>query len=343
MKKLGLEIIVHLLFWLSTAWLITSGFSIQAQEIELVDGIETVHIVRNRDWVLQLVTCIVASCIAFYGNAGLIITANRNKRGRKSILGSISIFGILVFLTYVLTEYTIFDDSLPIPREIAFGIAIFYFAISIAYGLVKSSIFNERRQQQLIVDKDRAELSLLRNQLQPHFLFNALNNLLSMVHPTDNPKLMDSIERLSQLLRFVIEGSKAEKISMEKEITFLENYIELQMLRFNEGEVDVAFHITGDHRRQVVESGLFIPFVENAFKYGTEPENRARIEIHFDLSQAHTVGFTIKNKVLLHNPNGIGTGIAVTQKRLGLMYPDKHELTLSKTGDFIVQLTIQTQ
>ena len=193
-----------------------------------------------------------------------------------------------------------------------------------------------------MVDKKQAELTLLRNQLQPHFLFNALNNLLSLVNPSENPKLANSFDRLSQLLRYVIEETSTDKVSIAKEIEFLKNYIQLQILRFNEGEVDIEFEVIGPYDSQQVEPGLFIVFLENAFKYGTEPEKTAKIQILFELSDPYSIQFQIKNKVLMRNINGVGTGIEATRKRLGLIYPEAHQLSIANAEEFLVKLIIKT-
>jgi sensor histidine kinase YesM len=336
-----IEVLVHFIFWVSTGWLITSGFSIQSHEIELINGAETVNIVRNNGFAYQLLSCIIVSFIAFYINFWFIVKSNQTN---KTKIWSIILVLATVFITiYFLTEIQIFRGALQIPKQIAFGVAIFYFSLSIAYSLIKKSILDTEYLQQLVIDKKQAELNLLRNQLQPHFLFNALNNLLSMVNSSKNPKLVNSFDKLSQLLRFVIEDNNADKNPIAKEIEFLKNYIDLQMLRFEEGEVNVQFNVFGEYNTQKVEPGLFIPFVENAFKYGTEPEKSASIEIDFNLSESQSIEFKIKNKALLQNLKGVQTGIEATRKRLDLIYPDKHKLTISNNDDFIVILTIHTK
>ncbi len=341
MNKFWIETIIHILFWVSTAWLITSSFSIQSHEIELNNGIETVNIVRNNGVAYQLLLCIMVSFFAFYINYWLLI--KRKGLAAMKTWGVIYVFAVLLIVTYFLVEFRFFLKTPPIPKQIAFGVAIFYFSLSIAYSLFKKSLQDTASLQKLTIDKKQAELNLLRNQLQPHFLFNALNNLLSMVKPSENPKLVSSIDKLSQLLRFVIEDTKAEKIPISKEIEFLKNYIDLQKLRFDEGEVSVQFIVNGGNNHQKVEPGLFIPFVENAFKYGTEPEKPTTIEIEFDLTKPDVVQFTSKNKIMMVNNNGIGSGIEATRKRLALVYPDHHKLQILNAEDFIVHLNIITQ
>jgi len=308
-----------------------------------VNGIEEVKIFRNSGLAYQLLICILFSFIAFYINAWLIIKNSLTCNVTNLIGYVIVTFIILSALVYAITEIRFLGFAPPIPKLIAFGVSTFYFSLSIAYALVKNSIYANYRNQQLLIDKKQAELSLLRNQLQPHFLFNALNNLLSMVNHSANPKLESSFDQLSHLLRFVIEDNKAEKISISKETEFLKNYIELQMLRFEKGEVSIQFNVKGEYDEQKIEPGLFIPFVENAFKYGTEPEKTSKIDIQFDLSKTDSVKFEIKNNMMMTNTNSIGTGIETTKKRLDLIYPGKHKLKISNEDEFIVQLIISTQ
>jgi len=341
MKKNWIEAVIHIIFWVSTAWLITSGFSVVSQDIEVINGVETVHTVKGNYLIYKLL-CIVVSMIAFYMNAWLIFRWNRVRTGKSPVWYPALVFMILLIVMYVVTEVRLIPNAAPLPKELAFGIAIFYFALSIAYSLTKLLIYNNRRQQELLVDKKQAELTLLRNQLQPHFLFNAINNLLSLVHPSDNPKLVNSFDRLSKLLRYVIEESGTDKVPVTKEIEFLKNYIQLQLLRFNDGEVDIDFRVNGPYDAQQVEPGLFIVFVENAFKYGTEPEKAARIEITFDLSERNSIRFLIRNEVLMKNRDGVGTGIEATRKRLDLIYPNAYQLSIQHEEYFNVELTINT-
>ncbi len=343
MRKLWIEAIIHIIFWGSTTWLIASSFSIQSHEIDINNGEEIVNIVRNNSLIYQILFIILVAAFLFYFNSKIIYKLNQTNK--KTALGySAMSFLIALIVVYIVTNLKLYVKFLPLPKQIAFGIVFFYFAISIAYGLAKLWLYDLKRHQQLVLDKKQTELALLRNQIQPHFLFNALNNLLSMVNPFENPKLTDSFERLSQLLRYVIDEAQKDRVSINQEITFIENYIELQLLRFSENEVNVDFKVIGNYNTQMVEPGLFIIFVENAFKYGTEPEKIANIEIFFDLTKKDTILFQIKNKVMLKNVSGNGTGIETTKKRLELIYPNTHHLSISITDvEFFVDLTLKTE
>lgn len=342
MKLRWVERIIHILFWVSTGWLILSGFSIQSHEIEVVNDLETVIVNRSTGLIYQLLGCILVSIVLFYLNTWMILRQHKVNAKSPIWYSVFILMGVLVVI-YLGSEYRFFDRSPYLPIQISSGIVIFYFSISIAYSLLKILINHHQREQQLLVDKKQAELTLLRNQLQPHFLFNVINNLLSMVNSADNPKLASSFDRLSKLLRYVIEENNTNKVKVSNEISFLKNFIDLQLLRFSEDEVNVIFEIKGDYLDQPVEPGIFISFVENAFKYGTEPEIRATIEIKFDLTNPDKIKFYIKNKTMMINRSEPGTGIETTQRRLELIYPNMHKLFISNENDFIVKLSIQTR
>jgi uncharacterized membrane-anchored protein YhcB (DUF1043 family) len=341
MKNRILEIMLHGVFWAATAWLLASSFSVQMRLMQIIDGVETIKIVRNGRLMWQILACIAVGAMVFYTTVWWLLRQSELKK--QAVLLPILAFGMGILLVQTFIIYDVEPEQPPLPQPVAFGIVTFYFTVSIAYSIAKLYYRNHERQQQLQLDKKQTELTLLRNQLQPHFLFNALNNLLSMVKPNENPKLVDSFERLSQLLRHVIEETQTEKVSIRKEITFLENYIELQKLRFNDNEVLVNFSVKGEYLDQKIEPGLYITFVENAFKYGTEPEQNCVIDMDFDLSKPENIYFSIKNKVMIYNVMGNKTGIETTRRRLALIYPDKHQLLVKQKEHFIVTLNIQTQ
>jgi hypothetical protein len=341
MKSRIVEIFLHILFWSTTAWLLTNSFSVQFRQLKIIDGIETVNVIRNNTVMWQILKCIAVGAIIFYISFWKIILNKKFKK--ESIFWLLLYLGIGILFTYLINiSHTVPNQPL-LPLPISYGIVIFYFTVSVAYGIAKLFYRAQQLQQQILIDKKQTELTLLRNQLQPHFLFNALNNLLSMVEPNKNPKLADSFERLSFLLRYVIEETQSEKVSIQKEISFLKNYVELQKLRFNENEVIVNFSVKGEYLVQKIEPGLYITFVENAFKYGTEPEQKCEIDIHFDLTNKNSIYFKIQNIVMVSNIKSNKTGIETTQKRLGLIYPDKHELNIQQNEKFIVNLKIWTQ
>lgn len=335
---------LHAVFWMLTGYLIVNSFSIESQEVEVLNGVETVLIVRNDSLYWQLVSVLLLAFVLAYANLWNLALLNRERSRRKAIRNMALLLVAGVVAVVSITTFGWFGEGLRLPRPISFGVLFFYLAISTAYGLAREWQLNQQRQQRLVLEKKQAELMLLRNQLQPHFLFNALNNLLYMVDQQQFPKLADGFERLSQLLRYVVEEPPKGKVAMKKELEFLRNYAAMQLLRFEEGEVNFKLDVKGDFDAQLVEPGLFLPFVENAFKYGTEPEKQSNIQVDFDLTQSDVVVFKIANhnfRQQLAIP-GTGSGIATTRRRLHLTYPQKHTLSISEEDPFIVELSLHT-
>ncbi|MCF8262457.1 MAG: histidine kinase [Melioribacteraceae bacterium] len=337
MGKKSIEILINILFWTGTLWLILNSFSITFHEIQIENGIETVEIIRDSDIILELSAYLSVALLLFYLNLFLFhkyLSSKVHLIWYSSGLVFLSILGWLIVSSYLQK----------VPSSISIGVILFYYSISAAYGLAKNWLRSEHQKQKLIAEKKQFQLTLLRNQLQPHFLFNALNNLLSMVDQKKSPLLAESIEKLSFLLRYVVEENSAEKVSVKNEIEFLRNYSELQLLRFEKGEVDFKLSVNGNFDEQLVEPGVFVSFIENAFKYGTEPETHSKIEVNFDLSSHGKIKFLVKNKTLhksvsIQNPR---TGISSVKKRLELIYPDKHKLRIISNENFLVDMELIT-
>jgi sensor histidine kinase YesM len=345
MKTKWIEISINILFWVVTAWFISSSFSIQAQELELVNDQEFVRIVRNETIFRKLIFCIALSFVAFYINLWNINTNYRRFNKTRVVVVAVLLLSSVLVLFYGLEASIFGADSISLPVAIGVGVFVFYVTVSSSYGVVKILIKAEQQQQQLLMAKKQAELNLLRNQLQPHFLFNALNNLLSLVEQQQSPQLANAFDKLSQLLRYVIEETKNERVPLEKEIEFIKNYATLQLLRFETDEVRFKFSIVGDFLDQQLEPGLLIPFVENAFKYGTEPENSSTIDLKIVLPKPNELYFSITNDLLSYNNtnDNTGTGIRAAKERLELVYPGKYSLKITKDEHYKVELILRTK
>ena len=342
MGKNWIEIIINIVFWLITGSLIVSGFSIEGEEIMIVNGVETIEIFRDQDLLRKLLVVVAISAIFFYINLKNVSNLNRKEKRLKIFLVVLSLL-VLPILVYYTIEHLLYIH-LMLPHTIVLGIFIFYFTCSVAYGITKVWQRAERQKQQLALEKKQTELSLLRAQLHPHFLFNVLNNLLSMVDQKKNPVLATSLDRLSGLLRYVVYDTDGENVTVRKEIEFINNFAELQMQRFENDEIDFELEIIGEHDFQKIEPGIFIPFVENVFKYGIEPEKKSKIKISFDLTDPNTIIFDSSNPIYpaLQKNKGNGSGISSAKARLELVYPNSHKLTIAENGTFEVHLEFKT-
>ena len=347
MLKKGVEIILNMLFWGMTSWIVVHFFSVENQEIEVINGIEKIKISRDPFIEKALLIGQLFKAILFYLNFWLLIDHfGKGKLMKTFWYKSVSLFLVIFGLEVIFIHQFIVPSGCPLPWTLELLIAEFYYAFSLAYGFTKVSSKNEIDKQELVFQKKQAELNLLRSQLHPHFLFNTLNNLLSLSYQTDNPELSEAISRLSDLLRFVIYDTQNEKINLEKEIAFLQDFIQLNLIRFEKEELDIKFEVHGEPENFQIEPGILIPFVENAFKYGARPEANSFIYIEINCEKRGIIFFKISNSKHsiadhLEIKEG-GVGLKNCKERLALVYPNCHELNITDEEHYLVELTIKT-
>jgi len=194
--------------------------------------------------------------------------------------------------------------------------------------------------------KTQAELKFLKSQIHPHFLFNTLNNLYGY-SIENSPKAPEMILKLSSLLRFMIYESNVSYISLSKEISLVQQYIQLEQQRYGD-RLELSLNISGDIQHKVIAPLLLIPLLENAFKHGTSEQldtcwislnlNVRGDEMFFKLINSKDNS----NSVISEFPGGIG--LQNVKKRLELLYPNKHDFSVKDTEDtFIVNLRLVLQ
>jgi hypothetical protein len=222
---------------------------------------------------------------------------------------------------------------LDVSHQVFLFLAVFFFSL-----ILKISY----RWRQSEREKLNAELSYLKAQINPHFLFNTLNSIYSLaIEKSDQTPA--AIIKLSGMMRYVISDAGHHLVSLSKEIEYLHNYIELQKVRFG-NEVPLSFTVNGVYAGKQIAPLILISFVENAFKHGinASEDSDIRIDINITSHQLHFTSFN--NKVSVQKmPEDIGgLGIDNTKKRLELLYPGRH--TLEITDDphyFFVSLLLQ--
>jgi two-component system, LytTR family, sensor kinase len=216
--------------------------------------------------------------------------------------------------------------------------------ISIAYFFLKEWAKSELKQTQLQANQFSTEIKFLKSQINPHFLFNTLNNLFSMAQKKDNDELADSISKLSGMMRYMIYDSNAESVSLNTEITYLEEFITLNKLRYTDEEVKVQFSYPSTTSGVSIAPMLFIPFVENAFKHGVDIGKASTINISIQIS-GETMIFVCENtdysKTRSMAIEKRGIGLENIKRRLELLYAGKYLLRITETGDkYAVRLEI---
>lgn len=222
-------------------------------------------------------------------------------------------------------------------------VAIFLVAaISTGYGLLKHLAWQEKIEQEKQQERLQSELSFLRSQISPHFIFNILNSIVYLIRsksPLAEPVTME----LSELMRYMLYESEKEQIPLEKELFYLQNYIALQEVRFGE-DVDIRFQTEGEADTRIIEPMILIPFVENAFKHGVGMVIDPVVEVSVKIIE-HTLQFSVKNKIAPEigedKDNSSGIGLRNVCRRLELLYPKAHQLEIkNENGWFTVDLNL---
>lgn len=331
MKKQQL-LFLHLFYWI----------------IYSIGSILIPQFIYHSDTLMLNITFAITSFVCFYFNYFFVVPkffdVNNLYKTLVAFLVSVCCFVLVRYFVEEVMLMYLFGK-----RNYAEGTSLgFYFFDNIYYSsttIFISTVFclfklmsdTETEKRQLIEEKRNSELQALKTQINPHFIFNSLNNIYSLVYQ-NSPKALPAIEELSQLLRYSTKDLEKDFIPLEKEIGYLESLIELEKLRIRNPEL-LVIEKKINFPMLNISPMLLVPFVENAFKHG-------------DFSGK---GFTLKIsdenqrlKFYLHNfkkPKSkdlvSGIGIANVKKRLEILYPKKHNLNINETEtDFTVDLKI---
>ncbi|MFD2582103.1 sensor histidine kinase [Pedobacter vanadiisoli] len=197
------------------------------------------------------------------------------------------------------------------------------------YG-IEQSFKSEQVNRKLKEEVVKAELSFLKSQINPHFLYNTLNYVYSLAIPVSD-QLANAVLRLSDLMRYTLNDSPDGKVSLSKEVEYLESYIALFKMRF-EPKFYVDF-ITEGITDQKIASLILIPFVENAFKHGVVNDEAQPVRIKLKVHNKR-LSFEVSNKIShAQKDHSSGVGMVNIHRRLDLIYPEKHELLISNNGN----------
>lgn len=222
------------------------------------------------------------------------------------------------------------------PLFFKIGPSFFYILIITISAIIRTlTEFYNNQQNKLIAETHRTntELIYLRKQTNPHFLFNSLNSIYSLAHKKSD-LVPDAIVTLSELMRYMLYETDNKTVALEKEVNYIQNYIELQKLRLNNIE-DIVINVHGDTRNKFIEPLLLISFVENAFKYGTDYKGAAHVKIKIFILE-NSLDFWIENTIenYVKDPENSGIGLLNIQNRLDLLYPNAHELKITQDNQF---------
>ena len=333
------EVRIHILFWSFMAYLTlvvfdtTNGNSLRLMEIDLFG-----------------VTGAIIFILTFYLNYLFLLPFTfKPFKWTKALISIVGLFAFFIVLRYLIEQkltVALFDTQNYYDN---FSLA-FYILDNIYYGsfpIIASSflwiiIFVIRLlhyNQQIIEEQKNTEIKFLKAQINPHFIFNTLNNIYSMVY-FKSDKSLPAIEKLSQIMRFTTYESQKEKIKLSEEINYIKAYIELEQLRHEE-QYTVNLDLPSNETHVEIPPYILSPFVENALKHGKATVENP-IEIKLTRTKT-TLNFVVKNEISTNKKDKLGgIGLENLKKRLELYYPKSHNLELSETDNvFIAQLEIQ--
>lgn len=257
----------------------------------------------------------------------------------------LGLFALIMVIHSWLFVSLIIYKKLLVSRSVGFNIPPFMLAIAVstAYRMIIDKNKTDKLLQQKQEENFKSELSFLRSQVSPHFMFNVLNNILALAR-LKSDQLEPTIFKLSTLMRYMLYETDEEKVLLKKEIDYLNSYIDLQKQRVG-GKVKLDVNIPQAEAYHEIAPMLLIPFIENAFKHGTGHIKNAQIDINMHVEH-NMLNFVVRNKYDASETNESkdktsGIGLTNVIRRLNLLYKDKHDLLITKEdGWFVVSLQI---
>ncbi|MBL0745539.1 sensor histidine kinase [Chryseolinea lacunae] len=224
-----------------------------------------------------------------------------------------------------------------------FSIVLFYQAFAAALYLSKEWYMQREMLRQVLVEKLNTELDYLKAQMNPHFLFNSINTIFFQIDK-QNHEARETLGKFSDMLRYQLYECNGDRIAIEKELSYLKSYVELQRLRRNGHDV-IRFETEGALNDFQLPPMLLIPFVENAFKHVSNYSHREN-EVRITLKRSNgaltlAIANTVDTNMSLASG---GIGLRNVKRRLELLFPNQHALDVRKTNDwFEVNLTLQVK
>lgn len=282
----------------------------------------------------------------FYLNAFVLIPRFVYKKKHwPYIISQLLIFALITSIATLAFNLFIHPErNVNFRQHTIFSLMIYLFmlASSTAYRLIRDKMKADKLAQHKENENLQTELSFLRSQVSPHFMFNVLNNMVSLARKKSD-LLEPSLIKLSSLMRYMLYETDEEKVSLEKEIDYLQNYISLQQQRFGKKLKVVIDMQTMDDEYQI-EPMLLIPFVENAFKHVSGLVGETEIDIEL-MAENNVLRFKVRN---MYNPSSneikdktSGIGLPNVRRRLNLLYGKSHNLLITKDNNwFVVSLEI---
>ena len=349
MKK-STVVLLHIGYWVSYVLLVTFLYLLPVATGELESAV-------NEDLVITLLSALQPGLISFYGFYLRLVPRLLAKRNIRTFLLSGLLVSVLAGLVPTLLFWVIYYQLLPVtPRggiqvllELAPGLLLGFTFVAVLNGALGTVFrgfitwYAEIRVREALEKKNlETQLELLKAQLNPHFLFNTLNNIDVLIG-SDAPAASRYLNHLSEMLRFMLYASPLERVPLTRELDYIRQYLALQQIRTANAQF-VECTITGTPDYLTIAPMLFIPFLENAFKYATNKKIPQAVSLHFDIGEDE-IFFTCRNAYTPQQPlpaEGGGLGLKLIRQRLELLYKDRYALDIHPAPDaFTVELRLR--
>jgi LytS/YehU family sensor histidine kinase len=247
-----------------------------------------------------------------------------------SVLGVCFLFalvpGCLLVVSGEMPLYAIFAGVI-----VKVFVGLFVMGTATSYRFIVDVMQNERLQKETLT----MELSFLRSQVSPHFMFNALNSMVSLARKKSD-LLEPALLKMSNLMHYMLYDSDEEKVSLHKEVEYIRSYIDLQTMRFG-NSVKILFMVQPGNYTHIIEPMLLIPLIENAFKHGVNVADEPEINIELAVTEKE-VSLTVSNKTIPYTVQVAdktkGIGLTNLERRLKILYPGKHQLAAQQDGNW---------
>jgi two-component system LytT family sensor kinase len=336
MKQQRRQILWHLLFWIS---MISFLILVAKNDAKI----------KTSDLLIEFILYPVINIGLFYINyIALLPKYLDNKRYgfyAVSAILALVLFGLGKYgVALVFKQYVLLDAK---GHVMGFGTfflrsvftSLFYLFLSTVLKFTVDWFLNERIQRDLENQRLSAELAFLKSQINPHFLFNSLNSIYSLAYQR-SATTPEAILKLSEIMRYMLYECNDNKVDLSKELQYLQNYIDLQKIRFSD-KAYIDYKVEGKILNQQIVPLLLIAFIENAFKHGVANDPLTPIRLLIDVDEEH-LHFYIQNKKHNNNrdPAG-GIGLNNVRRRLNLLYPNKYNLDINdETDTYTVELSL---
>ena len=333
-KTIVRRLIAHLLFWLAAGLL---WFYLRYQDYSTHREAALVSIVKISDLALLI----------YFANLVLVPKFLYKKKYLIFALLFIGSTAFCSFLKLVVMSWMLQDvhllDAVHIKEKIYNNFVTQFFLVlaSIALKSVWDYLQLQKKLAEVAKQKLEAELNFLKSQVNPHFLFNSLNAVYFLIDK-NNQQARNALHKFSEMLRYQLYECNDDKISIDKEIAYLKDYVALQQLRVS-SNTEIQFHCAPDLGHFSIEPLLLIPFVENSFKHLSHFEKEKQNQVKINISRTNgSMHFSVYNTTENNSSTSDGgIGLVNVQKRLELLYPGKHQFSIKEKQDwFGVELSL---